>query len=394
MGTIVKRRRKNGTTAWLAQVSIRRNGRVVRENKTFERRSTAMAWIEDREALFAQPGSLDAYDEEVGSKKTITLRDAIERYIRESHKRMGRTKTQVLGALLSFDIADMPCETIKSADVVTFAKQKLDTGVQPQTVGNYLSHLGSVFAIARPAWNYPLDPRAIEDAWKVTDRLGVTARSKARDRRPTLDELDRLMKHFADRSERRPTSVPMDRIIAFGIFSTRRQEEIVRITWNDLDTDGRRILVRDMKHPGQKKGNDVWCDLDDEAFAIIEAMPRMADEIFPYSTDAISAGFTRACKILEIDDLRFHDLRHDGVSRLFELGFSIPHVAARSGHRSWVSLKRYTHLRQVGDKYENWSWLEPVTVPSEDLRLTGKGAFPRRRRSQRNAEAQENLYRD
>ena len=111
-----------------------------------------------------------------------------------------------------------------------------------------------------------------------------------------------------------------------------------------------------MKHPGDKKGNNVYCELPPEAIAIVKSMPRDEERIFPYSTDAISAAFTRACKILGIEDLRFHDLRHEGISRLFEIGRTIPQVAAVSGHRSWTSLKRYTHLRQSTDKYDNWKW--------------------------------------
>jgi integrase len=84
------------------------------------------------------------------------------------------------------------------------------------------------------------------------------------------------------------------------------------------------VWVRDMKDPEKKKGNDILCDLPPEAIAIIESMPRVAPEIFPFSTDAISAAFTRACQFLEIDDLHFHDLRHEGISRLFEMGKTIP----------------------------------------------------------------------
>jgi len=91
-------------------------------------------------------------------------------------------------------------------------------------------------------------------------------------------------------------------------------------------------------------------------------MPRGEPAIFPYSTDAISAAFTRACKILGIEDLRFHDLRHEGISRLFEMGRTIPQAAAVSGHRSWTSLKRYTHIRQSTDKYENWKWKARLVV--------------------------------
>ena len=156
----------------------------------------------------------------------------------------------------------------------------------------------------------------------------------------------------------------MMKIIGFAIFSTRRQEEITRITWTDYDKAAARVLVRDMKSPGDKKGNHVLCELPPKAIEIIESMPRIAPEIFPYSTDAISAAFTRACQQLEISDLRFHDLRHEAVSRLFELGMTIPQVAAVSGHRSWSSLQRYTHLRQTGDKYTDWRWLAFITKTS------------------------------
>ena len=56
-----------------------------------------------------------------------------------------------------------------------------------------------------------------------------------------------------------------------------------------------------MKHPGDKDGNDVWCDLPPEATAIIDTMPRSGKLIFPFTTDAISAAFTRACYVLGIN---------------------------------------------------------------------------------------------
>jgi hypothetical protein len=53
----------------------------------------------------------------------------------------------------------------------------------------------------------------------------------------------------------------MQKVIGFAIFSTRRLEEITRILWEGLDVEGSRVLVRDMKNPGEKIGNDIWCDL-------------------------------------------------------------------------------------------------------------------------------------
>lgn len=357
MGTIIPRKLKDGSTRYQAQLLVKRGGKTVRrEGRTFARRQAASAWLEKRENELAMPGALERL-----KAADPSLAVAIDRYVDESIKEIGKTKAQVLRSIKNYDIAEKPCSSITSSDIVEFANE-LVLKVTPQTVGNYLSHLGAIFAIARPAWGYGLDQGAMKDAFVVAKRLGVTSKSRERDRRPTIDELDMLMDHFGERQKRRPSSVPMQKIIAFAIFSTRRQEEITRIYRPDLDGEGSRILVRDMKNPGEKIGNDVWCDLPSEALKIALSMPKKTEEIFPYSTDAISAGFTRACQFLKIEDLHFHDLRHDGISRLFEIGLNIPRVASVSGHRSWTSLKRYTHLRQAGDKYAGWKWLPVVTA--------------------------------
>jgi hypothetical protein len=70
-----------------------------------------------------------------------------------------------------------------------------------------------------------------------------------------------------------------------------------------------------------------------------------------------------------------HDLRHNGISRLSEIGRNIPQVSAVSGHRSWSSLKRYTHLRQTGDKYAGWKWFSVLTSSASSLRAPPKRAF-------------------
>ncbi len=348
MGTIIERTRKDGSKAFTAQVVIKKDGKILhREAETFDRKQAANAWVVKREAELKAPGGLDR-------REDPTLSAVIDRYISESKNVVLGTKAQVLKAIKNSDLGETKCSEITSHTLVSFARDLTET-VEPQTCGNYFSHLSNIFTVARPAWNYPLSRQAFDDGLVVIKKLGFIKKGTERTRRPSLDELDRLMEHFGRIRENRPSSIPMQKIVAFAIFSTRRQEEITLLRWDDLDGD--RILVRDMKHPGDKKGNNVYCELPPEALAIINSMPREDERIFPYSTDAISAAFTRACKILGIEDLRFHDLRHEGVSRLFEMGRTIPQTAAVSGHRSWTSLKRYTHIRHTGDKYAGWNWL-------------------------------------
>ncbi|PHM46872.1 integrase [Xenorhabdus sp. KK7.4] len=83
-----------------------------------------------------------------------------------------------------------------------------------------------------------------------------------------------------------------------------------------------------------------------EAWDIVQRQPKSETGlIFPYKPSGISHGFREACKELGIEDLRYHDLRREGASRLFEAGFSIEEVAQVTGHRSLnVLWQVYTEL--------------------------------------------------
>lgn len=353
MGTIIPRKRKDGSTAYTVLIRIKRDKKVVhQESQTFDREPAAKAWMAKREGELAQPGALKKVEDPL-------LADVIDQYNREKQKKHGKTKTQVLNTIKASALGKKRCSEIDSPALVEFAKGlALASGepVQPSTRGNYMSHLSSIFTVARPAWGYPLDTQAMADAMVVLKKLGLVAKSNERDRRPTLAELDQLMAHYAIVDVQREDSIPMRKLILFAIFSTRRQEEICTVVGADLERDRLQLVVRDMKNPGDKIGNDVRTTLTPEALEIIDTRPAGQGRIWPYNHKSVSSSFTRACKVLGIKDLCFHDLRHEGISRLFEMGWNIPQVATVSGHRQWVSLKRYEHMVERGDKYADWPW--------------------------------------
>lgn len=361
MASITDRPLKSGAVSYLAQITRRKI--AFTESKKFSTRKAAERWAAKREKEI---------DADIAAGKTpaprkitlATLGDAIDKYTTESLKDIGKTKAQCLQTIRKeYDIASKPCASIKSAMIVDFVRKlRARPGLNsPSTALNYLSHLSAVFNLGMPMWGFPLDPSEMKQAMTVCKTMGFTAKSTKRDRRPTIDELDMLLTHFTKANARRPKSAPMAKIVAFALFSTRRQDEILRITWSDYDRDGNRVLVHDMKNPGQKIGNDVWCNLPDPCCQIIDSMPKITDRIFPYGNGAVGAAFTRACKLLEIADLRFHDLRHEGASRLAELGYDLHKMKSVTGHESHSSLERYTHYRATGDRYANWSWIEKVT---------------------------------
>lgn len=334
-----------------ALIRLKKDGKVIHtESQTFDRDGPARIWMAQREQELAKPGGLAA-------KEDPQLSSVIDTYLGDKLKPHGKTKDQVLRTIKKSWLGEKRGSEIKSTTIIEYLK---GLNSQPQTRGNYLSHLSAVFDVAKPAWGFPLDKQAVEDARIVAIKLGLISRSRSRTRRPTLAELDKLMAFYEVMERKRSDALPMQKLILFSIFSTRRQEETCRMVAEDVNAASSQAIVRDMKNPGEKVGNDVTTTLTPEALQLIELQGVKTGRIWPYNAESVSTSFTRACKFLEIEDLHFHDLRHDGVSRLFELGWTIPQVAMVSGHRSWKGLQRYTHIKQVGDKYEGWRWKDKL----------------------------------
>ncbi len=189
----------------------------------------------------------------------------------------------------------------------------------------------------------------LDDAAEYLCQQRLIGKAKQRDRRPTAAELEALSESLGMRDMR--AEIPMQDIISFAIHSARRQEQITHLCWEDLDVATATCRLRDVKHPMQKLGNCKTL-VAPAALEVIERQPRrqLADGtdcplIFPYNPKSIGAAFTRACHVLAIRDLRFHDLRHEATIRLFEAGYGIHEVALFTLHESWATLKWYTNLR-------------------------------------------------
>jgi len=101
-------------------------------------------------------------------------------------------------------------------------------------------------------------------------------------------------------------------------------------------------LIRDPKN-----GEARRIPLSSKAVAVLDAMPRNIDgRVFALTQHWVSSSFKKAADDAKIDNLRFHDLRHEATSRLFETAkFDVMEVATVTGHKELRMLRRYTHLR-------------------------------------------------
>ncbi len=380
MGTIIERKSKTGGKRYTAQIRLKHEGKiVVSEAKTFAQRRMALGWLKRKEVLVEEAGGALAFSlgEKSAAAQSVTGVDVIDAYLKSLRKTPGKTKLGYLEMLKRFDIAQRDWRTLTTTDFITFGSDLLK-GVQPapkdlnkataetfelkarqpQTVGNILAHLKTVLEYAGPIIGHKLPTADFHEAMKNMRHTGTICRSRERTRRPTLQELDMLLDYFHKRFLNDPRCVPMHMVIHNQIFGCNRLGECARATWDDYNSDDEEQVIKNMKHPRKTDGNDVTVKVREEQRLVIDAMPRTSDRIFPYHKDTMSRLFTEACQLLDIKDLHFHDLRHEGISRLFEMSLTIPEVAAVSGHKSWQLLSRYTHLKKKGDKFEGWIWIE------------------------------------
>jgi integrase len=212
---------------------------------------------------------------------------------------------------------------------------RLET-VLPQTVNNDVIWLKAVLDTMKGVHNYKYDMTMFTPAYAVMRKEGIITKSAQRDRRPTSPELMILSRHF----RRKPHYL---HYMWFAIFSARRLSEIAKLRRSDIKHENRTILVRDMKSP-KKEQLSLRAKLPRSAYKLIQRHGSKGDVIFPYNPKSVSTAFTRACKLLGIKDLVFHDLRHEATSRLFEAGLNIPQVQKVTLHQDWKSLARYTNL--------------------------------------------------
>jgi integrase len=211
-----------------------------------------------------------------------------------------------------------------------------------------MEFLAEVLRTARAYWQIPFHGDPVGDARMILNRLHLIGRPRERRRRPTADESQRLRGLWNGNPRQ---TIPMANIMDFAIASAWRLGEITRVTWTDFDTKKKTIIIRDRKDPREKEGNDQEVPVFPDMMKIIKRHEKTDDQIFPYNERSISTAFTRACQKLKIDNLHFHDLRHEGTSRLFEAKdkdgkpvYGIPEVALCTGHKDWKMLARYTQL--------------------------------------------------
>lgn len=334
---------------WRAQ--IRRAGMPVL-SETFTTKVDAMRWARAKEA------ELDRA-EHAPAGSAMTFAELVDIYKESTRARPGGTTKQWTVERLRMGLGHFRMTELTKRVFLDYAQTRSREGAGPATILQDFTYLRTLLRFGGPMADVEDYTAAAlvqySAARDVLLHAGKVAPSEFRDRRPTDEELVAIEQQFHDRPR---SSTPMWDLTLFAISTAMRLGEIVRITWEDFDEKERMIVIRERKDPRKKSSNHQEVPLLKDVVVVanekidpVQIMLRQRSarrregRVFPYSTNTVTAAFGKAVAVAGIDDLTFHDLRHDAVSRLFEAGYRIEEVQLVSGHKSWKNLQRYTHLR-------------------------------------------------
>lgn len=245
-----------------------------RKSFTGSRRSEVQAWADELERELRTPRGVERHQERA-SRISPTVGDLIRRYIEENDKLYGPTKADYLARLQTLEFSNRLAEDLTSSDWIDFARS-LKVSRHKSTVAGYFGTLAEIMRRARRGWNVPVDIGAIEDARLMANDLGYTGKSDRRERRPTLEELDALMDFSITYSENDARTVPLHFVIAFAIFSARREADICKLRKDDVS--GATVYVRDMKSPAGSRGNHRRLWILQQALQVARAHLRIIRE--------------------------------------------------------------------------------------------------------------------
>ncbi len=369
MASITKRVSKTGKVSY--QARARRKGYPL-ECKTFDTRQEAKDWAAGVEGLMAQ----NAYVVDKDSRR-VTLEEVLDEYLkRQVPKLKGRQPYYEVLEWKRRPLAKRIIGHITVADIIAWVDERLNERVglhrrnmrgqiiysrdgkplpgrrprkiRPKTVLNEFTRLSAVFTWAQTE----LEMHALVNPCKLVPD-GRRPKARGRDRRLKKGELKQIL--AAAKHDEMALIGP---ITEFAVETACRRAEIAKLKLKDYDRDAHTLAVR-----GTKNGDDRDIGLSPRARQILEQIiaERVLTEpdtlLLPVMPDDITHAFRRCCSateingqevtpiggLLDFDGLTFHDLRHEGTSRFFEVGLKIQEVAHQTGHRSYQSLKRYTH---------------------------------------------------
>ena len=303
---------------WQVQVRSRKHGSI---SKSFKKKADARAWAVKQERLMQIGQWHRNHDAQT------TMSELLQKYVqevtpqkKEHHREQNRIKK-----LLSDPISAIKLDCLSQKDAAQFRDRRLPDG-------NRATEYDLV--LLRHAWNIATR----EWGWKIPENPFSAIRfpkpSPARERR--LHPNERLLIEQGSKTR----VWYLWPLIAIALETGMRKSELLKLRWSHIYIEKKRLVI-----PNTKNGSSRVIPLSRNTLEILRDLEIVNDRVFPISENALRMSWDRLIKSLEINNLKFHDLRHEAISKFFEKGMSVPEVALISGHKTVAQLFRYVHLQ-------------------------------------------------
>lgn len=344
MATIETRRSADGTTGYRAKVRLKG---FPSQSATFERKTDAKEWAKQTEASIRE----GRYFKTAEAKKH-TISDFIDRYLREAEKKNPKRCVDVkkllnwwrkeIGSYLLSDltralIIEQRDKLLNSTGRKT-SKGSKTAQRSPATVNRYMVALGHALTIAANEWEW-----IQENPMRKISKL-----SEPRGRVRFLDDKERERLLEACKVSTNPQ---LHILVVLALSTGARHGELITLRWREVDWHRRVITLHDTKNKERR-----LLPLVHYALKLMEAHNKLrnitSDLVFPSPSnphrpwDSRSA-WEAALKKADIQDFRFHDLRHSCASYLAMNGASLAEIAEVLGHKTLQMVKRYAHLSEA-----------------------------------------------
>lgn len=263
------------------------------------------------------------------------LRSMVDRYVAEvTPTKKGVSQERYRAAQIKkTKLADMPMDRVESSGIASYRDQRLQE-VSNNTVRLELAFLSVVFEQCLKEWGLAVS--------NPVRQIRMPKPGKPRQRRLEAGEEDALLSAC-----RASGAYYLESFVILAVETGMRFGELAGVQRQHVNLTKRTIYL-----PDTKNGHARTVPLSSQALGAIQVLPVSIDgRLFPVKKGSIRSAFMIAvqkARVLSGDvllqGLRFHDLRHEAVSRLFEKGLNPIEVGMISGHKSMSMLQRYAHI--------------------------------------------------
>jgi len=312
------------------QVQIRRKG-TLPISRTFHSKQDALEWSRHMESSADRRELPPAYKE----LANYTLADIMIRYRDEvSITKLGYdNERHYINRFIKTKFSKQHLIALKPSTFSSYIDQQLKK-YKPATVCRDIAIIQHALETAIRKWNLPLRENPLRKVSKP--RVNNVIR-----KRYSKEQYEQIL--CATRTCLNLYAAPL---IEFALETAMRRSEILRSEWGDIDFERCTLEI-----PKAKNGFPRVIPLSPKAMKIVLSLKTMNEVthkheklIFPISVNSVRCMIKTIHRCTNIKNFRFHDLRHEAITRYFEKGLSVPEVSIISGHRDYGMLQRYTQI--------------------------------------------------